>query len=170
MDKKFIIFLTGLSGSGKTTIANSLYDRLNYKIPNLIKLDGDEFRKGISLDLEFSLEDRFENIRRLKEVAKMLLENNQNIITSFIAPTEDMRNVLRNEFADIIEIYTNCDISTCIKRNPKKLYNKGLKNFTGISQKFEPSLKYSIKLNTEFLTVEECVSTILDYLIQYHYI
>jgi len=170
MKKNFIIFLTGLSGSGKTTIANYLYDNLNDTLPNLIKLDGDEFRKGVSSDLEYSLIDRTENIRRLKEVTKLLLKSNQNIIISFITPTENIRNILRNNFDNIIEIYLDCDIETCIKRNPKKLYNTNIKNFTGISQKFEPSLKFDIKLNTKTLTLNECNTHIINYLKENKYI
>lgn len=169
MTKNFIIFFTGLSGSGKSTLANNLYNSLHNDIPNLVKLDGDEFRKGVSLDLGFSIKDRTENVRRLKEVVKLLLQSNQNVIISFIAPTERIRDILRNEFKNIIEIYLDCSIATCIKRNPKKLYNKQIRNFTGISQKFEPSLKYHLKFDTSELSQLECNQRIINYL-KYDYI
>ena len=165
MNNTFIIFFTGLSGSGKTTLSNAIYNRLN----NIIQIDGDVFRKGVSSDLGFSLDDRKENIRRLSEVCK-LINSEMNIIVSFIAPTENIRNVFRNNFDNIIEIYISCPIETCIKRNPKKLYNKNIKNFTGISQKFEPSLKCNIEIDTSKLTIQECEDIIIKYLKDNNYI
>jgi adenylyl-sulfate kinase len=159
----FIIFLHGLSGSGKSTIGRSLYDDLSKKI-KMIYIDGDEFRSGISKDLGFSLDDRKENIRRLMEVCKLLLNNETSVIISFIAPTEEIRNIVRDNTNALLEVWCNKPLNICENDDVKGLYKKELKDFTGKTQLFEVPLKHQVELATHKTSVNDSVCIIKNYL------
>jgi adenylylsulfate kinase len=156
------ILLTGLSGSGKTTLGIALHKKLLNNNYNTVFIDGDFFRKGVSNDLRYSLEDREENIRRLAETCKLLNTNNIHVIASFIAPTQSLRNIIKNTVNNYIEAYINCTIDTCIKRDPKKLYRKNIRNFTGIDQEYEVPLEPDVTITTEVWTVPECTYVLFD--------
>ena len=163
-----ILWLTGLSGSGKSTIAQDLERQLYNKgyIPQV--LDGDNIRVGINNNLGFSLEDRKENIRRIAEVAKLYLNSGIITICSFISPTIEIRNFARAIIGeeDFIEVYINTPIEICEARDVKGLYKKArageIKGFTGIDSPYEAPKNPSIEILTENMTVEESSQQILD--------
>lgn len=162
------IWLTGISGSGKTTISNELKSVLKQKGFNVIHLDGDSVRSGLCKDLGFTDKDRFENIRRVSEFSKLLISNNIITINSFIAPQESMRNLAKEIIGEnnFVEIYVKASVSKCEKNDVKGLYRsarKGyIKNFTGITSIYEPPLYPQLTLNTDEQSVEECVACCLD--------
>ena len=168
--KGITIWLTGLSGSGKSTLANSLESALFKKGCNTIILDGDNIRHGLNRDLGFSNVDRAENIRRIGEVAKLLSENGIIVITSFISPFRKDRDSVRKKMrkGDFIEVFLNCDIRTCVKRDPKGLYKKAhsgnIKDFTGKSSSYEKPLHPEIELDTAALKADKCAQMIIGYL------
>jgi len=174
--KGIAIWLTGLSGSGKSTLANSLEAALFKKGCNTIILDGDNIRHGLNSDLGFSAMDRKENIRRIGEVAKLLTENGMIVITSFISPFRKDRDAVRKKMKkrDFIEVFLNCDIKTCVKRDPKGLYKKAhsgkIKDFTGISSSYEKPLHPEIELDTAALNADKCAQMIIGYLRKKGYI
>lgn len=160
------IWLTGLSGAGKTTIA------LNLKKLGLdaVLLDGDELRDGLCSDLKFSIEDRRENIRRVAEVAKLFNQNNQTCICSFISPTENIRNMAKSIIGDenFIEVYVNTPIMVCQDRDPKGLYKLAktgkIKNFTGIDSVYEPPKNPDFILDCYTNSIEKSALKLYDYL------
>lgn len=170
------LWLTGLSGSGKSTIANLLEAALFKKGCSSIILDGDNIRHGLNSDLGFSVTDRKENIRRIGEVAKLLAGNGMIAITSFISPFRRDRVAVRNKMkkGDFIEVFLNCDIKTCVKRDPKGLYKKAnsgrIRSFTGISSAYEKPLHPEIELDTGALKAADCTNIILGYLKKKGYI
>ena len=174
--KGITIWLTGLSGSGKSTLANSLEAALFKKGFNTIILDGDNIRHGLNSDLGFSAIDRNENIRRIGEVAKLLTENGMIVITSFISPFRKDRDAVRKKMrkCDFIEVFLNCDIKTCVKRDPKGLYKKAhsgkIKDFTGVSSSYEKPLHPEIELGTAALNANRCAQIIIEYLKKKGYI
>ena len=140
--KGMVLWFTGLSGSGKSTIANNL----DYKLNNLAKrtyiLDGDNIRLGLNNDLGFSAEDRKENIRRISEVAKLFADSGAIVMTAFISPYKKDRDAARKLIGDDFnEIFVDTNLEECIKRDPKGLYKKALSgelnNFTGIDAPYE---------------------------------
>lgn len=167
--KAKVIWLTGLSGSGKTTLA-SLMD---IELTNLgfvcVHLDGDEVRKGLNIGLGFSDADRYENIRRIAEVCKMLTDNGIVTITSFISPTNILRKLAKDIIGEdnFIEVFVDCQIEICSNRDVKGHYaeaQKGkLKDFTGIDAAYEPPAKPSITIKTDMMTAEESISLLLEY-------
>lgn len=149
-----IIWMTGLSGSGKTTTASHI--KLNYesKKDRIILLDGDFFRNGVSSDLGFSTEDRSENIRRIAEVASLLSKEDIHVVVSAITPLKRDRDVARVICGDkFIEVYVKCSIQKCEERDPKGLYSKVRKgeipNFTGISSPYEVPDDPDVVIDTE---------------------
>lgn len=164
--KGLCIWLTGLSGSGKTTIAHNLKKHLFHNGFFSIILDGDEIRSGLNKDLGYSVEDRMENIRRVAEINKLLIKNNIIVINSFITPL----NIIRKLIFDIIGrnyvfmIYVYCSIDTCIKRDVKGFYKLAkentIKDFTGINQTFEEPDDYDLLVNTEHYEVYKIVADI----------
>lgn len=162
------IWLTGLPGSGKTTIANLLKEHLDKtKTPNII-LDGDEIRKTVSKDLGFSPEDRKEHNRRVIEIAKLLVKNNITTIIPLISPYRETREQARKEIPNFVEVYVKASLDTCIKRDPKGLYKKAQKgeiqNMTGLQSPYEEPINPEITLDTEKQTPQECLEKILAYL------
>ncbi|MDB6125641.1 MAG: bifunctional 3-phosphoadenosine 5-phosphosulfate synthase 2-like, partial [Pedosphaera sp.] len=167
-----VLWLTGLSGAGKSTVANELERELFNIGKHAYVLDGDKIRHGLCSDLGFSPEDRKENIRRVGEVAKLLADAGIICITAFISPYRTDRDLVRkmlegtqNQF---VEVYVNASLEVCEQRDPKGLYAKAraneIKEFTGISAPYEAPLKPELELQTGNLTVAESVAKVLDFL------
>ena len=163
-----VIWLTGLSGSGKSTIAHELEKTLVAKGFFTQLLDGDNVRDGISNNLGFSETDRRENIRRIAEVSKLFLDCGIICINSFISPTKAIRQMAYDIIGrdDVIEIFVNAPLETCEQRDAKGLYQKAraglIKDFTGISSPYEPPENPDLMLDTGKMSVEECVSACAD--------
>ncbi|MBU8772843.1 adenylyl-sulfate kinase [Cytobacillus oceanisediminis] len=165
-----IIWFTGLSGSGKTTIANELEDILHSKGISTFILDGDNIRQGLNNDLGFSQEDRKENIRRIGEVAKLFVDSGIVVLVTFISPFASERKLVRDmvEKDEFIEVYVNCSLAECEKRDPKGLYQRAkngeIKEFTGISSPYEVPENPEIILETSNYSIKECTEILYDYL------
>jgi len=167
-----VIWLTGYPGSGKSTIANALEARLvhEYKAHTYI-LDGDNIRCGLNADLGFSEADRNENIRRVGELAKLMYDAGLIVITAFISPFQAERNKIRNLFEPdaFWEVFVSCPLEICMKRDPKGLYskavNENLQEFTGVSSPYEIPLMPELILNSNEFGIEECVSQIINLII-----
>ena len=168
--KSKVLWLTGLSGSGKSTIAQALERRLYNNGYFAQVLDGDNIRSGINSNLGFSLEDRQENIRRIAEIAKLYLNSGIITLNSFISPTVEIRNFAKQIIGaeNFIEIYINAPIEICEKRDVKGLYQKArkglIKGFTGIDSPYEPPINPAIEIKTDQLSLEESVEQIFNYI------
>ncbi len=165
-----VIWLTGLSGSGKSTIANELERELFNLGKNAYVLDGDNVRHGLCSDLGFSPHERTENIRRVGEVAKLFADAGVICVTAFISPYREDRDLVRQmlQVDQFVEVFVNAPVEVCEQRDPKGLYAKAraneLQEFTGISAPYEPPLKPELELLTAEATIETCVARILDHL------
>ncbi len=165
-----VLWFTGLSGSGKSTIAVEVEKRLCQAGKKAYRLDGDNVRHGLSADLGFEQADRNENIRRVTELAALFKDSGMITLVSFISPFEKTRAKAREIIgtADFIEIYVNASIETCAKRDPKGLYKKAqeglIENFTGISSPYEEPKNAEITLDTNTQSIEESVEIVLNYL------
>ncbi len=160
-----VIWLTGLSGSGKSTIASELAKKLHKEGFLTYILDGDNIRHGLNRDLGFSDADRKENIRRVGEVASLLSDCGIIVIVSFISPfLEDRKKVRKIIGRSFIEVFVDCPFNVCEKRDPKGLYKKArnlqIKNFTGIDSKYEPPDNPEIRVDTSTMSVDHCVKKI----------
>lgn len=170
--KTAILWFTGLSGSGKSTIAHELDSILNKNGIHSYILDGDNIRHGLNKDLGFSSEDRRENIRRIGEVAKLFVEAGLITIVAFISPFASDRDIVRSlvDSGEFIEIYAKCSLDVCKERDPKGFYKKAMsgeiKDFTGISHPYEEPQHPEIVLETDKLTLNECTGKVMDYLQQ----
>lgn len=168
--KSVIVWFTGLSGSGKSTLAHALEDTLHKNKVRTFVLDGDNVRHGLCKDLGFSNDDRTENIRRIGEVSKLMLEAGVIVLTAFISPFIKDRKIIRELVADgeFIEVYCDADLGICESRDTKGLYKKArageVPEFTGISSPYEKPDKPEIRLDTANQSVEKCVAIILNYL------
>ena len=171
--KGLVIWLTGISGSGKSTIAVELEKELTRSGKLVYRLDGDNVRQGLCSDLGFSEEDRNENIRRISEVAQLFKDSGVITLVSFISPLKSMRKSARDRIGNdnFIEVYVKASIEECIKRDPKGMYKKAIagqvKDFTGISAKYENPEDPEITIDTENLTIDESVIIILNYIKQH---
>jgi len=164
-----VLWFTGLSGSGKSTVANAVEKKLNEMKRLTYLLDGDNVRTGLCADLGFSDSDRQENIRRVSHVAKLFLDANLITLVSFISPFREERRFARDLLgADFIEVFVNASIEVCEQRDPKGLYKKARKGeipqFTGISSPYEAPEKAEIVLKTGELTLEQSAEQVLEYL------
>ncbi|MEM1971372.1 MAG: adenylyl-sulfate kinase [Candidatus Anstonellales archaeon] len=172
--KGFTIWLTGLSGSGKTTIARELQNKLLMLGYKAELLDGDEVRRNLSPDLGFSKQDREMHARRVVYISKLLARNGIISIVSLISPYRAFRAYAREELKDFVEVYVKCSINTCIKRDPKGLYRKALngeiQDMTGIQDPYEEPLNPEVTVDTDRQSIDECVDTILARLQQLGYI
>jgi len=159
-----VYWFTGLSGSGKTTLGIRLKKYFDNKNISSFLLDGDDLRLGLSSDLQFSDDDRKENMRRAMEMAKLLLKNKIIPIVSLISPFESERIRIKNNFIDYSFnlIYLDIDIEKCRKRDPKGLYKKKLKNFTGIDSIFEIPKTPNLILNTDNESIDSCLAKIIN--------
>jgi adenylylsulfate kinase len=178
------IWLTGLSASGKSTVATALEQHLLHLGIKAYRLDGDNVRFGLNKDLGFSEKDRNENIRRIGEVAKLFADSSAIAITSFISPyraDRDLARELHNQTAGgddepipFVEVYVDVPLEVAEQRDPKGLYKKArageIKDFTGISAPYEEPLKAEITIKTHENTVEECVAQIVQWLSEKGYI
>jgi sulfate adenylyltransferase len=166
--KGFVIWLTGLSQSGKTTAGDKLHDMLIQKGVKTERLDGDIVRQHLSKDLGFTKEDRDENIRRVGFVTRLLSRNGVGVITSFISPYQKTRDKVRKQTENFVEVFCKCPLEECEKRDTKGLYKKARKgaieHFTGISDPYEEPENPEIELLTDKETPEECVQKIIKYL------
>ena len=166
-----VIWMTGLSGSGKTTIAKGVERYLHSQgILNQL-LDGDNIRVGINSNLTFSSGDRAENIRRISEVSKLFLNCGVVTLNCFVSPTIEIRNIAKQIIGaeNFIEVYINASVDTCEERDVKGLYKKArkgeIKDFTGISAPFEVPKSPEIEINTAQLSIDESVQKVLDYIL-----
>jgi len=163
-----VLWFTGLSGSGKSTLSNALDRRLYDLGIRTYLLDGDNIRQGLSRDLGFSKTDRMENIRRIAEVAKLFLETGMIIIVAFISPYQSDRQLAREVIGpeNFLEIYVQCSLKECERRDPKGLYVKArrgeISHFTGVSDPYEKPENPDIIVRTEEERVEEATERILE--------
>jgi adenylylsulfate kinase len=168
--KGVTVWMTGLSASGKSTIAVILEQMLLHKKKHAYRLDGDNIRMGLNKNLGFSAEDRAENIRRIGEVAKLFTDAGVIAITSFISPYKKDRDAVRalNKPGEFIEVYVNVSLATAEQRDPKGLYKKAragqIKGFTGIDDPYEAPEKPEIVIETERTKPEDAAKQILAYL------
>jgi adenylyl-sulfate kinase len=168
--KPVVVWFTGLSGSGKSTIANLVERKLYSMGKHTYILDGDNVRHGLNRDLGFTASDRVENVRRIGEVAKLMVDAGLITLVSFISPFKSEREQARSivEKGEFIEVFVETPIEVCQKRDVKGLYAKAergeIKNFTGISSPYEAPENPDIRLNTEHNTVEVLASQVIDYL------
>jgi adenylylsulfate kinase len=168
--KGVVVWMTGLSASGKSTIASRVEELLLERAKLAYRLDGDNIRHGLNKNLGFSTEDRAENIRRIGEVAKLFADAGIIAITSFISPYHADRDAVRANLDDgrFVEVYVNVSVDVAERRDPKGLYKKAragqIKGFTGIDHPYEPPTSAEIVLETEQLSVEDSAKRIVDYL------
>ncbi len=167
-----VYWMTGLSGSGKSTIALGLEKALLEQGYHAVVLDGDNIRNGINSDLSFTVEDRRENIRRIAEITKLFCQTGYITISSFISPTRAMREFAKAIIGekDFHEVYINTPIEICEQRDVKGLYKKArageIKNFTGIDSPYEPPTQPFLEIKTAGLSVEESVDLVFKNIIK----
>ncbi|MGV3128952.1 adenylyl-sulfate kinase [Staphylococcus simulans] len=168
--KSVVLWFTGLSGSGKSTISVALEKALFERGVRSYRLDGDNIRHGLNNNLGFSPEDRKENIRRIGEVSKLLADAGLITLTAFISPYREDRDRVREILDDgeFIEVYAKARVAACEERDPKQLYKKArageIKNFTGIDAPYEAPENAEIVVDTETTSVEDAVAQIIQYL------
>ncbi|NGX84768.1 adenylyl-sulfate kinase [Aequorivita sp. KMM 9714] len=166
--KPMLLWFTGLSGSGKSTIADALERALFQRNMHTYLLDGDNVRGGLNNNLTFSPEDRTENIRRIAEVANLMLDAGLIVLASFISPYREDREMVKRivGYKNFIEVYVNTPIEICESRDVKGLYAKArageIKNFTGVDAPYEPPMAADIEIDTSQISVEDAVSLILN--------
>jgi adenylylsulfate kinase len=169
--KAKVIWFTGLSGSGKTTLASALERNLFERGHLTQVLDGDNIRTGINNNLGFSHEDRMENIRRIAEIAKLLINSGVICLCAFVSPTRDVRNIVRTIVGeeDFLEVFVSTPIEVCETRDIKGLYRKArageIKEFTGVSAPFDIPQNAILSIDTSDKTVDECVEILLNRLL-----
>lgn len=165
-----VLWFTGLSGSGKSSIANAVSSELHRQGVHEYVLDGDNIRHGLNRDLGFSEHDRNENIRRIGEVANLFVDSGAVVTSAFISPFRSDRDQVRELFeeGEFIEVFVDCPLEECERRDPKQLYAKArrgeIKDFTGINSPYEAPERPEITIRSDLLTVEEAVIEILKYL------
>lgn len=166
--KSLLLWFTGLSGSGKSTIANCVEQALHEKGIHTYTLDGDNVRKGLNNNLSFSPEDRTENIRRIAETAKLMMDAGLVVLAAFVSPykkdRDNIRAIVGSE--NMVEIYINTSVEECERRDVKGLYKKArageIKNMTGISSPYEAPENPEIEIDTEKVNVEKATEHIIN--------
>lgn len=172
--ESFVLWFTGLSGSGKSTIANKVEEELFYKGISTYALDGDNIRSGINKGLGFTKEDRLENLRRIAEVGKLFVDAGIVTIAAFVSPLISDRDQVKQIVGenDLIEIFVDTSLEECEKRDVKGLYKKArageIKNFTGIDAPYEAPENPEIHIQTETTEVDQAVQLIINYLEETH--
>ena len=172
----FTLWFTGLSASGKSTVAVAAEAALHNRGCHTYILDGDNIRHGLNKNLGFAPDDRAENIRRIGEVAKLFTDSGIINLTAFISPYISDRRLARelSEDGSFIEVFVDCPLEICEERDPKGSYKKAregiIKEFTGISAPYEKPQDPEIHLRTDHLSVEECVQSIISYLEEHDYV
>ena len=168
--KSIIIWFTGLSGSGKSTLAYALEDILHKNNIRTFVLDGDNIRHGLCKDLGFSNSDRVENIRRIGEVSKLMMEAGTIVLAAFISPFKKDRKIVRELVieGDYVEVFCNAPLDICESRDVKGLYKKArsgeIPEFTGVSSPYENPSKPELILDTNTLSIKECLEKIISYI------
>lgn len=171
-----ILWFTGLSGSGKSSVANAVENLLFKMNKHTYLLDGDNVRHGLNKGLSFSEEDRIENIRRVGEVAKLFSDSGLIILTAFISPFESDRNLVREMTrpGEFIEVFIDTPLNVCEQRDPKGLYKKArageIKDFTGIDSPYEAPSKPEIQIKNDGISIESAAQNVIDYLQNNNYI
>lgn len=166
----FVLWFTGLSGSGKSTIANAVEQKLFKSGFKTYTLDGDNIRQGINKGLTFTAEDRAENLRRIAEVAKLFVDSGQICMAAFVSPTRADRKIVKDIIGkkDFIEVFVDTPLEVCEKRDVKGLYAKArkgeIKNFTGISAPYEEPKHPQIQVKTENKSIEDSAKEVFDYI------
>lgn len=172
--KGFTIWFTGLSGAGKTTLAREVEKRLRARGMKVEVLDGDVVRQNLSKGLGFSKEDRDTNIRRIGFVCKLLTRNNVVAIAAAISPYQEIRDEVRREIGNFVEVYVECPLEVLMERDVKGLYKKALAgeitNFTGVNDPYEPPLNPEVVIHSDRETVEESVEKIMRKLKELDYL
>jgi adenylylsulfate kinase len=174
--KGVTLWFTGLSASGKSTIAALVEEQLLDRGHLAYRLDGDNIRHGLNKNLAFSAEDRTENIRRIGEVARLFTDAGLIVLVSFISPYKNDRDAVRALMpaADFVEIYVKVSLETAARRDPKGLYKKAMageiKNFTGVDDPYEPPDQPEILIDTETTSPEAAAQTVIDYLDRFTYL
>ncbi|MGG2016763.1 adenylyl-sulfate kinase [Bacillus sp. S10(2024)] len=174
--RSFVLWFTGLSASGKSTLANTIEKKMFEQGITSYVLDGDNLRHGLNKDLMFSERDRKENIRRTGEVAKLFVDAGTIILAAFISPYREDREAVRLmlDKEDFIEVFVKCSLEECERRDPKKLYKKArdgeIKEFTGVSAPYEEPVSPDIIIETDKETLEESVDKIFHFLIENKYL
>ncbi|NDJ33357.1 MAG: adenylyl-sulfate kinase [Chloroflexi bacterium] len=170
----FVLWMTGLSGAGKTTIAKLLEQELKDRHLRIERLDGDVVRESLTRDLGFTKEYRDKNIERVTFVAKLLSRNQVGTICSFISPYQATRDMVREQTTNFIEVFVNAPLEVCIERDVKGLYKKALageiENFTGVSDPYEAPTNADIVINTHEEEPEDSVRRLVTYLEENGYI
>ena len=167
-----LLWFTGLSGSGKSTLAHAVEEKLHTLCVRSYVLDGDNIRTGLNKNLGLSPEDRKENVRRIAEVAKIMVDAGLLVFAAFIAPYRQSREYVRNLMTNwpYYEIYLKCSIEECEKRDPKGLYKKAhtgeIKNMTGISAPYEEPEHPSLVIETDKLGLQQCVDEVIKFLLK----
>jgi adenylylsulfate kinase len=168
------VWFTGLSGAGKTTITRAVEQELRSRNYQVEILDGDIIRENLTKGLGFSKEDRDENIRRIGFVAHLLTRNNVIVLVSAISPYRTVREEVRQKVGNFVEVYVNAPLSVCENRDVKGLYKKArsgeIKNFTGVSDPYEPPLQPEVECHTDQETLAESVEKVLTALEQLGYL
>jgi len=168
--QSILLWFTGLSGSGKSTIANCVEQELHKNSIHTYTLDGDNIRKGLNSDLSFSPKDRSENIRRIAETANLMMDAGLVVLAAFVSPYKNDRDRVRNIIGNdnMVEIYINTSVEECERRDVKGLYKKArkgeIKNMTGISAPYEPPLRPDIQINTEEVTIIDATKQIINFI------
>lgn len=164
----FVLWFTGLSGAGKTTLAVALEKEFRRRGVRVERLDGDTVRQSLTKDLGFSREDRDTNIERVTFVAKLLSRNNVVVLAAFISPYRATRDYVRGETTNFIEIFVDAPLEVCAERDVKGMYAKAFRgeiaNFTGVSDPYEPPESPDIHVQTHLETAEESTQRILAWL------
>jgi len=174
MKRGFVVWFTGLPGSGKTAIARELEKMLREEGWRVELLDGDELRKKLDPEVGFSRHDREVHIRRVAYISKLLARNEVAVLVCLVSPYREVRDYARKEISDFIEVWTKCSLETCIQRDPKGLYKKALageiKDMTGIQDPYEEPLNPELIVDTERESPREAARKVLRKLEELNYI
>ena len=168
-----LLWLTGLSGSGKSTLAHAVEEKLHSLCVRSYVLDGDNIRTGLNKDLSLTPEDRKENVRRIAETAKLMVDAGLLVFAAFITPYKQSREYVRKLMAGwpYYEVYIKCSVEMCAKRDPKGLYKKAstgeITNMTGISAPYEEPEHPSLIIETDKLGLQQCVDAVISFLLKH---